>query len=74
MKQLKKIDDFMGFELSDDSKQRTLAGIAAAGDTIRGCVEYSEVNAATGDMRQYIEKDDGTFVSDNTVYYPKWPL
>lgn len=74
MKQLKKIEDFMGFELTNDSKQRTFAGLADAGMTVRGCVEYSEVNVLTGDIRQVIEKDDGTVVSDDTVTYPKWPL
>jgi hypothetical protein len=73
MKQLKKIDKFLINELTESSKNKIIAGKTNE-DTIMGCLEYTQVNAGTGDMHQVVQNDNGDVSSDVTVYYPTWPL
>lgn len=72
MKQLKKIDDFFINEINEEAKSKVIAGRAE--DSVSGCVEYTQINSGVGDMNQVMQKDDGTPISDVTVYYPTWPL
>lgn len=71
MKQLKKIDEFAKNQLDRNSQNEIQGGIAET--TIQGCVEYTQVRVGLGDMHQQQQKDDGTPISDATVYYPTFP-
>lgn len=71
MKQLKKIENFSENQLDRNFQEEILGGRLET--TIQGCVEYTQVSQGQGDMHQQQQNDDGTIISDATIYYPTFP-